>query len=58
MAPTSTFYPWKNEGTEAKNMRQSESLASKIKLKNLEASEMDLTLSHHQSIHNSGDTER
>ena len=51
MAPTSTFYPWKNEGTEAMNMRQSESLASKIKLKNLEASEMDLT-------YNSGDTER
>ena len=33
-------------------------LSSKIKLKNLEVPEMDLILSHHQSIHNSGDTER
>lgn len=39
-------------------MQQSDSLSSMIKLKNLEVSEMDLTLSHHQSIHNSGDTER
>lgn len=26
VAPTSTFYPWKNEGTEAKNMQQSDCL--------------------------------
>lgn len=58
MAPASTFYPWKNEDTEAKKVYQVGSLASRIKLKYLEASEMDLTWFPHQSTHNSKDLER